>query len=106
MPEETRISPSEAQARLEAASDNYLVFMERHGDTLGYYAPRGIDDQTPHDRDEIYVVAKGTGTFRRGNEVVSFAPGDYLFVAAREEHRFETFTDDFGAWVIFFGEKS
>jgi len=28
-----------------------------------------------------------------------------LFVAAGEEHRFEAFSDDFAAWVVFWGEK-
>jgi mannose-6-phosphate isomerase-like protein (cupin superfamily) len=67
-----------------------------------YYAPRGIDDQTSHDRDEIYVVATGRGTFVRGSERAAFATGDLLFVAAGVEHRFEAFSDDLGLWVMFF----
>jgi len=36
---------------------------------------------------------------------VRFGPGDFLFVAAGVPHAFETFTDDFKIWVIFFGPK-
>lgn len=72
---------------------------------LRYDAPRGVDPQTPHTRDELYVVASGSGWFVRGDERVPFEPGDALFVAAGVEHRFEDFTDDFGTWVMFYGPE-
>lgn len=72
---------------------------------LRHYAPRGSDEQTPHDRDELYVVITGTGFFRRASERVAFAPGDVLFVAAHESHRFEDFSPDFATWVIFYGPR-
>ena len=31
------------------------------------------------------------------------APGDFLFVPAGVEHRFEGFTDDLAVWVVFYG---
>jgi mannose-6-phosphate isomerase-like protein (cupin superfamily) len=67
------------------------------------YAPKGHDPQTPHDRDELYVVAAGHGKFRVGERVEAFAPGALLYVAAHETHRFEDFSDDFAAWVVFYG---
>lgn len=67
------------------------------------YAPKGHDPQTPHDRDELYIVAAGTGKFRVGGEVHSFAPGTLLYVAAHEAHRFEDLSDDFATWVVFYG---
>jgi mannose-6-phosphate isomerase-like protein (cupin superfamily) len=70
-----------------------------------YYAPRGRDEQTPHTRDELYVVAQGQGTFINGDEEHPFGVGDVLFVPAGVEHRFEDFTDDFGTWVIFYGPE-
>jgi mannose-6-phosphate isomerase-like protein (cupin superfamily) len=72
---------------------------------LRFYAPRGRDPQGPHERDEVYVVATGSGWFVRGGERVRFAPGDALFVPAGVEHRFEAFDDDFGAWVMFYGPE-
>jgi len=68
-----------------------------------YYRPVGTDPQTPHDRDEIYVVAAGRGWFRVEGERRAFAPGDTLFVAAHATHRFEEFTPDFATWVFFYG---
>lgn len=77
---------------------------QRDGDvTIELYRPEGRDRQTPHDRDEFYMIVSGTGTFRREDETVAFGPGDLLFVPAWMEHRFETFSDDFATWVVFFG---
>jgi mannose-6-phosphate isomerase-like protein (cupin superfamily) len=72
---------------------------------LRYYAPRGVDPQSPHTRDEVYVVASGRGWFVRGSERVPFEAGDVLFVAAGDEHRFEEFSDDFATWVVFYGPE-
>jgi mannose-6-phosphate isomerase-like protein (cupin superfamily) len=78
----------------------------RHGTLdVEFYAPRGHDGQTPHTRDEVYVVASGTGTFVRDGACVAFGPGDFLFVPAGMEHRFEDFTDDFATWVLFYGPE-
>jgi mannose-6-phosphate isomerase-like protein (cupin superfamily) len=72
---------------------------------LRWYAPAGVDSQTPHSRDEVYVVASGSGWFVRGTERFRFAAGDALFVAAGVVHRFEDFTPDFGTWVMFYGPE-
>ncbi len=70
---------------------------------LRLYAPKGYDPQTPHDRDELYIVARGNGKFRAGGRVEAFAPGSLIYAAAHETHRFEDFSDDFAAWVMFYG---
>ena len=96
-------SIAEAAAEpLSAGRKSSLLFS--HGSMeMRFYAPKVIDDQTPHDQDEVYIVASGSGWFRRGDKRVAFGPGDMLFVAAHEEHRFEDFSDDFATWVIFYG---
>ena len=71
--------------------------------TVEMYAPRGTDPQEPHNRDEVYVVAKGTGTFFDGAARAQFGPGDLLFVPAHMPHRFENFSDDLVVWVLFIG---
>ena len=81
----------------------YGVLLENGSMELGYYRPDGTDGQSPHDKDEIYVVQSGSGTFVRADERLPFGPGDALFVAAGVEHRFVDFSEDFGAWVVFYG---
>jgi len=70
------------------------------------YAPKGKDNQAPHNRDEVYMVISGSGKFKRGDETVPFKAGDFLFVPKSMGHRFIDFTDDFRAWVVFYGERS
>ena len=78
----------------------------RHGTMrAGVYAPRGKDQQAPHDQDEIYIVASGSGVFFKSGERKPFATADLIFVEAGAEHRFEDFSDDFAAWVVFWGPK-
>jgi mannose-6-phosphate isomerase-like protein (cupin superfamily) len=47
----------------------------------------------------------GRGQFRNGGERHPFAQGDVLFVPAGVTHRFEEFSDDFAAWVLFYGPE-
>ncbi len=68
---------------------------------LEFYQPKDRDVQTPHDRDEFYFVARGSGNLEFGGETVSFVPGDVLFVEAGAQHRFVQFSDDFATWVLF-----
>jgi mannose-6-phosphate isomerase-like protein (cupin superfamily) len=69
------------------------------------YKPDIVDKQTPHTRDELYVVISGSGYFVNGNERHPFEAGEVLFVPAGIVHRFEDFTEDFATWVIFYGRE-
>jgi mannose-6-phosphate isomerase-like protein (cupin superfamily) len=87
----------------DAARARYAI---RHGTMrAGVYAPRGSDPQGPHDQDELYIVASGSGVFVKGETRRAFRPGDLIFVEAGVAHRFEDFGDDFATWVIFWGPK-
>ena len=87
------------------------ALLREHGTMkLYFYEPRGRDGQAPHEQDEIYVVASGSGTFVIGQnegslEAFPFQPGDAIFTPAGAIHRFEDFTEDLGVWVVFWGPK-
>lgn len=101
----TRIPLADAAASL-AQGDLPYTELFRHGTmSVELYAPKGKDEQTPHDQDELYIVATGSGQFVNGGTVSQFEPGDVLFVPAHIEHRFENFTADFSTWVVFYGPK-
>ena len=88
------------------ASKSVFTELFRHGTlVVEFYKPDKIDHQKPHDRDEVYVVVSGTGTFFHSGKRWNFHPSDFLFVPAGAEHRFENFTDDFATWVFFYGPK-
>lgn len=69
------------------------------------YAPREHDPQRPHPRDEIYVVAQGSGVYFDGATRRKFRAGDLIFAAAGSEHRFDEFSEDFAVWVMFYGPE-
>lgn len=99
------ISVQQASAAL-AASNAVFTELFKHGTlVVEFYKPDKIDHQKPHERDEVYVVVSGTGVFFHAGRRWNFKPGDFLFVPAGAEHRFENFTDDFATWVIFYGPK-
>jgi mannose-6-phosphate isomerase-like protein (cupin superfamily) len=89
----------------ESADKAYGVLLSRGTLELGYYKPDTVDPQQPHTQDEIYIVQSGSGYFVLGEERAPFAQGEALFVPAGMMHRFEDFSDDFAAWVIFYGPQ-
>ena len=78
----------------------------RHGTmSVEVFAPRGSDNQQPHEQDELYFVAAGHADFIHEGRRMSVRAGDVLFVPARDRHRFEEISDDFVTWVVFWGPK-
>jgi mannose-6-phosphate isomerase-like protein (cupin superfamily) len=100
-----KLTATDASARLARMGEKYTRFLERQDFDVGLYRPERVDEQTPHARDEIYIIAGGTGAFHCSGEKESFAPGDVFFVPAGAEHRFADFSSDFATWVIFIGPR-
>jgi len=100
-----RLTISSALASLDTVDDPFNELF-RHGSmSVEIYQPDKVDLQTPHEQDELYVVASGSGYFVNGESREKFETGEVLFVPAGVVHRFEEFTDDFSTWVIFYGPK-
>lgn len=97
------ITPDSALQQLSKAKKEFLTLFTHGTLEVEIYQPDQVDKQQPHDRDEVYVVVSGSGHFYNDGTTVDFGPGDFLFVKAGKEHRFENFTDDFSTWVIFYG---
>lgn len=95
-----------ARARLGAQPGALFTELLRHGSLdVEIYAPRGVDEQQPHSRDELYVVASGAGDFVVDGRRDRFGPGDLIFAPARMPHRFENFSADLAVWVMFYGPE-
>jgi len=100
------INLGDALSRLPGPQQESVVTLFEHGSlVVKLYAPRGTDPQTPHSRDEVYVVASGSGEFVCGSRRAAFQANEVLFVAAGVEHRFENFSEDFAVWVFFYGPE-
>jgi len=93
-------------AELLKQSGNLFTEVFKHGTlSVEFYKPLGTDNQTPHTRDEVYIIATGSGQFYNAGQTVAVKSGDFLFVPAGAEHRFLDFTDDFATWVLFYGPE-
>ncbi|WFF42154.1 cupin domain-containing protein [Salinicola endophyticus] len=96
---------SEIAARLAAAERPFVEVFARHELVLELFSPRDIDTQTPHARDELYLIASGSAVLNRDGERLAASVGDVLFVPKGMPHRFDTFSADFSTWVLFFGPE-
>lgn len=104
MPSSALFSLMEALSKGLPPAGNLAVPIFSHGSLeVELYTPVDVDSQKPHDRDEVYVVARGRGFFFDGLTRRSVEAGAFLFVPAGQPHHFEEFSSDFACWVLFYG---
>lgn len=100
----TKLSLKEIMTKIPGSNGERFAMGMKHGTMrVLVYAPKGKDDQAPHNQDEVYMVVSGRGSFECGSEKVQFEPNDVLYVPAGVSHRFVDFTDDLVLWVVFYG---
>ena len=119
-PATLRVTIADARIKPNDAGRATALLLSHGSMELRWFAPKEHDPQTPHDRDELYIIASGTGVFMRavesapfddkllplqGEDRVPFGPGDALFVPAGTVHCFEEFSKDFACWVLFYGPE-
>lgn len=97
-------------AALEHSAKKYVPLLESKRLTAGvYWLPAGaVDDQEPHDRDEVYYVAGGKGAFVVGDNSkrVEVSPRTVLFVRAGVPHHFTDISDGLKLVVLFSKAKT
>ncbi|AEI46734.1 cupin domain-containing protein [Runella slithyformis] len=98
-----KVSLAEATDRLRHHPTEFLLLFQNNTLEVELYKPDVIDKQTPHDRDEVYVIASGEATFELEEKTTEVKAGDFLFVPAHAAHKFTAFSDDFSTWVLFIG---
>ncbi len=101
-----RVTIEEGLSQLPRTDGKRFITLFEHGSLLAeLYAPRGVDSQQPHTRDEVYIVVEGEGSFVIDDDRHPFSRGDFLFAPAGVPHRFEDFTNDLTVWVLFYGPE-
>jgi len=88
----------------EDGAPNHYVEQLRVPDlSVGTYSipAGGVDDQTPHTEDEIYVVTAGRARIVTDSGAADVGPGDVIFVPAGEGHRFVDIAEDLALLVLF-----
>ena len=121
------VDPPELSAALRAALDlptqagHLSALVLQHGTMeLRIFRPVPEDHQTPHDRDELYIVAAGNAVLLRGPrnspweepdpmdegpERIPMGLGDAVVVPAGTPHWFEETSPDFATWMVFWGPE-
>ncbi len=61
----------------------------------------GLDDQTPHQEDEIYVVIRGRAVLQTDSGTGDVTAGSVIYVPAGESHSFTDIAEDLTLLVIF-----
>jgi mannose-6-phosphate isomerase-like protein (cupin superfamily) len=83
--------------------NHWVVHANSDDLSLGTYSipAGGLDDQTQHTEDEIYVVQAGRATLVTPTGTAAVGPGSVVFVPAGEAHRFTDITEDLALVVVF-----
>ena len=97
------IELADVELRRRAHGVLYQEFLRRPSMSLGLYVlPAGAEDpQRPHGEDEAYLVLRGRGRIRVGDEDRAVEPGTVVFVPARAVHRFHDITEELALAVFF-----
>ncbi len=91
--------------------NDWIVHLNSADLSLGTYSipAGGVDDQSPHTEDEIYVVKSGQATLVTDSGPAAVGPGSVIYVPAGETHRFTDVTEDLALIVVFappYGSRS
>ena len=86
-----------------AEPNDWVVHLTSDDLSVGTYSipVGGVDDQSPHTEDEIYVVRSGRATLVTTSGIVDVEPGSVVFVPAGERHKFTEISEDLALLVIF-----
>ncbi len=102
-PESAAFTGVEISAAHAKAGRAYHEFLRVPALSAGLYVlpAGGVDGQSPHTEDEVYVVMEGRARFRAGEDDRAVGPGDVLYVRRGVEHRFHSITDELRVLVLF-----
>ncbi len=90
--------------RLRNSNNYFRTFIDRPSLAVGVLIlnPGKVDDQEPHDSDEVYFVVRGNGFLQIGNKDHAVSAGKVFFVAKNTPHHFHSNTEELVV-VYFFG---
>jgi len=95
---------ADAGARIPGpAGEHATTVLQRGTLDVALSMPAYPIQQTPHAKDEIYIVVSGRAVVLHDSEREACEAGDVVFVAAGTEHQFEDLNDGFAVWRVFYG---
>jgi mannose-6-phosphate isomerase-like protein (cupin superfamily) len=92
-----------AQPAAGGANNDWVEHLKVPDLSVGTYCipAGGLDGQSPHTEDEIYVVTAGQARIVTASAEAHVRPGTVIFVPAGEEHRFVDITENLALLVLF-----
>jgi len=89
--------------RDDVRAGRYGEWVRSQSLSAGVYriAAGGVDDQSPHREDEVYVVTAGAAELEVEGRRTPVGPGTVAFVPRRAAHRFVDITADLEVSVVF-----
>lgn len=96
-------TPAVTYAREDVAPGRWTEWVRSAALSSGVYriAAGGVDDQSPHEEDEVYVVTAGAAVLDVAGRRTPVATGSVAYVPRRVPHRFVDITDDLEVAVVF-----
>ena len=87
----------------DGAANNWMEQLRVPDLSVGTYCipAGGLDSQSPHTEDEIYVVTAGRARIVTPDSAAQVGAGSVIFVPAGEEHQFDEVTEDLALLVVF-----
>lgn len=88
---------------VQGEANDYVDHLSVPDLSVGTYSipAGGLDDQTPHTEDEIYVVSAGHARLVTSDGEADVGSGDVIYVPAGEAHQFVEVTEDLALLVVF-----
>jgi mannose-6-phosphate isomerase-like protein (cupin superfamily) len=96
-------SSDELQKQQLQLGKRYLEFLRVPAMSAGLYvlSAGAVDEQKPHNEDELYFVVRGKAQMKVGSETSDVRPGSTIFVEAKAEHKFFDITEELQVLVFF-----
>lgn len=74
MPTDFHLALDLTAEKLKDSGKEFVEFFKHGSMVVELYKPVHVDKQTPHTRDEVYIIASGSGRFHVNGEYISFKP--------------------------------
>lgn len=87
----------------QAGGAHWSEFLRVPALSVGIYTlpAGGVDPQSPHSEDEVYLVLGGQAALQVGDEDLPVQPGSLVYVPAQVDHRFHSIAEDLTVLVFF-----
>jgi quercetin dioxygenase-like cupin family protein len=103
MPRDEALSLEGIESERARKGQPWHEFLRVESLSMGVYAlaKGALDQQTPHQQDEVYYVTKGRAVLEVEGMAHPVKAGSILFVPAHSQHRFRDITEDLSTLVFF-----